>query len=72
MYITLSHNKGTHWSLKNKSTGDILDFTAKQFDEPIDYKLGIGCGFIKGSIRSHNGYISERGHKIAELLGLIN
>ncbi|MBD7912935.1 hypothetical protein [Clostridium cibarium] len=72
MYIPLPHNKGTHWFLKNKQTGTILDFTANQFDKPIDYTLGIGCGFMKGSIRTSKGYISKRGHEIAKLLGLIN
>ncbi len=39
--------KCTHWWLKNKNTGEILDPTAEQYypDTP-PYTLGRGCGFL--------------------------
>jgi len=34
----------THWFLKNGD--DIIDITKEQFDIPIDYSKGRGCGFL--------------------------
>lgn len=35
----------THWFLRN-AAGHVLDATAGQFDVPIPYVNGIGCGFL--------------------------
>lgn len=42
----------THWFLKNKTTGEILDPTATQFPNGIDYSKGKPQNFMKQSIRS--------------------
>jgi hypothetical protein len=37
----------THWWVRHRDTGEIVDPTAEQFgDEPIPYHLGKGCGFM--------------------------
>ena len=36
----------THWFLKNKDTGEILDITSKQFPFKLDYSKSKGCGFL--------------------------
>lgn len=43
--MVASYEGGTHWWLKNRKTGEILDVTAEQFDVP-PYHLGRGCGFL--------------------------
>lgn len=60
---------GTHWYIKKND--EIIDFTASQFDFPIDYTKSVRKGFFKGSVQTNRGYISKRGYKIAELLELI-
>jgi len=35
----------THWFLRHKS-GFILDATASQFQQPVDYRLARGSGFL--------------------------
>ena len=37
----------THWFLRN-SSGEVLDVTAEQFPNPIDYSKGRGCGWLSG------------------------
>jgi hypothetical protein len=39
-------DKEIHWFLKSKSTGKILDPTAKQFNFFLDYEKGRGRGFL--------------------------
>lgn len=36
----------THWFLKNKITGEIIDITKKQFDFKLDYSNSRFCGFL--------------------------
>lgn len=36
----------THWFLYNKITGVYHDPTFDQFNEPLDYTKGRGCGFL--------------------------
>lgn len=36
----------THWFLKNKDTGEIVDATEDQFNIPVDHWKGIGSGFL--------------------------
>ena len=36
----------THWWLEDRATGDVVDLTAAQFPEPVDYDAGRGCGFL--------------------------
>jgi hypothetical protein len=38
--------KASHWWLKNKVTGEIVDPTRKQFLNPFPYHLGRGTGFM--------------------------
>jgi len=43
---TIRHENDTHWYLKHKDTGKILDLTAGQFKTPVLYDKGRGCGFL--------------------------
>lgn len=43
---TIQHEGGPHWYLKHKHSGAILDPTAKQFNTPVPYEKGRGCGFL--------------------------
>lgn len=52
----------THWFLKSPD-GEIIDFTADQFDEPLDYSKGKPQNFMTKDI-------SKRGKILAQLLGL--
>lgn len=37
----------THWFLRHKVTGEVLDPSARQFDGALpDYSKGRGCGFL--------------------------
>jgi len=36
----------THWFLKHKETGKVLDITNKQFHFKLDYSKSKGCGFL--------------------------
>ncbi|MDW9481172.1 hypothetical protein GOB57_21230 [Sinorhizobium meliloti] len=36
----------THWFIRHKRTGEILDPTAPQFDLPVPYHRSKGCGFL--------------------------
>ena len=35
-----------HWYLQHRETGEVLDVTAAQFEDPIDYAQGRGRGFM--------------------------
>ena len=36
----------THWFIRNRETGQVLDPTAGQFETGVPYRLGKGCGFL--------------------------
>lgn len=59
---------GTHWFLKLDEK--IIDYTSDQFPFELDYAKAIGKGFMKGSIKTSNGYISKRGYEMAKHLEL--
>jgi hypothetical protein len=42
----IQHEGSSHWYLRNKASGAILDVTAAQFDTPVPYHLGRGRGFL--------------------------
>ena len=42
----VQHEGSSHWYLKNKQTGEVVDITAKQFKTPVPYCHGIGRGFL--------------------------
>jgi len=42
---TIQHEGGPHWYLKNQQ-GTIIDPTADQFETPVPYQNGRGCGFM--------------------------
>jgi len=42
----VKHRGISHWYLKNKDNGEILDITAGQFDKAPEYSAGIGKGFL--------------------------
>ena len=41
----IRHEGSPHWFLKNND-GRLLDPTADQFETPVPYELGKGCGFL--------------------------
>lgn len=43
---TLKVNNITHWFLKNKINGHIIDITKKQFNFNLDYTKSINKGFL--------------------------
>lgn len=43
--LTIRHEGGPHWYLKNQD-GTLLDPTADQFETPVPYDQGRGCGFL--------------------------
>lgn len=40
------HEGASHWYLKHRKTGEILDVTASQFETPVPYEKGRGKGFL--------------------------
>jgi len=42
---TIRHEGGPHWYLKNLD-GRVIDPTADQFESPVPYAQGKGCGFL--------------------------
>lgn len=43
---TLKHEGDTHWYLRHRTTGEVLDLTVAQFKSPPDYTQGVGRGFL--------------------------
>lgn len=74
-YESYSHNYGegygVHWFLKDKDSGEVIDFTANQFPFEVDPNLFRRRAFFKGGIKTDKGWISKRGHQMAIHLGLI-
>ena len=46
MPCSVRHENVPHWYLKNKITGEIVDITADQFENPVPYENGRGNGFL--------------------------
>ena len=44
--MRMRHEGDTHWFLKNRKTGQIVDATAQQFTNPPDYSKARGSGFL--------------------------
>lgn len=44
--MRLKHEEDTHWFLRNKYAGFILDPTVSQFKYPPNYELARGSGFL--------------------------
>lgn len=42
----LRYKRGTHWFLRHKLTGRVVDITKSQFLQPVPYELGKGKGFL--------------------------
>lgn len=42
----IRHENDTHWYLKHRESGEILDPTAGQFKTPVPYEKGRGSGFL--------------------------
>lgn len=61
-YVMKNCENGTHWFIKDPS-GSVIDLTADQFDEPIDYTQGKPQNFLTKDI-------SKRGKILANLLEL--
>lgn len=62
---------GTHWFLKDKESGEVVDFTANQFPFEVDTSLFKRQAFLKGGMKTERGWISKRGKQMAIHLGLI-
>lgn len=61
-YVMKTGANETHWFIKAPD-GNIIDLTADQFDEPVDYEKGKPQNF-------RTKQISKRGKILADLLGL--
>lgn len=61
-YVMKTGENTTHWFIKDPE-GRVIDLTADQFDEPIDYSKGKPRNFLTKEI-------SKRGKILANLLGL--
>lgn len=59
----------THWYLVNLETGENLDLTAAQFEEPLQYENGRGCGFLTSTPSSRANTILKRVNKKLVQLG---
>jgi hypothetical protein len=44
--MVVQHEGSTHWFLLQQPSGRVLDPTADQFDTPVPYDQGKGCGFL--------------------------
>jgi hypothetical protein len=44
--MNVKHNGVSHWFLIVRHTGDVIDPTAEQFDEPVNYENARGRGFL--------------------------
>ena len=42
----IRHEEGTHWFLKHRDTGEVLDPTSEQFETPVPYTSGRATGFL--------------------------
>lgn len=42
--MRIRHEGSSHWFIKEGDT--IIDITASQFETPVPYENGIGCGFL--------------------------
>lgn len=42
----VKHEGATHWFLRRRSDGAIIDLTASQFETPVPYERARGCGFL--------------------------
>lgn len=63
-YVMKTGEGETHWFLRDPD-GNVIDETADQFDEPVDYSKGKPVPF-------QTKEISRRGKMLAKLLGLID
>ncbi|WP_315922169.1 hypothetical protein [Mesorhizobium sp. SP-1A] len=51
----------THWYLKNKNTGEIIDATAEQFSPLlVNYENATGCGFLTSAPSKRARIIMDR------------
>jgi hypothetical protein len=44
--MQMRHEGVSHWFLKNKKTGKVLDLTSEQFENAPNYSLAKGKGFL--------------------------
>jgi hypothetical protein len=60
---TIRHEGGPHWFLKN-ADGTVIDPTADQFETPVPYEQGRGCGFLTKQP-------SKRSQKVIQRLNIL-
>lgn len=53
-------NKGTHWYLRHKDSGKVLDPTGKQFEKPVRYENGRCCGYLTKRPSKRASIVIER------------
>jgi len=58
--MQIGHENDSHWFLKNKDTGEILDPTAPQFKTPVPYKNARGRGFLTKELSKRARILLER------------
>jgi hypothetical protein len=42
----IKHDGTSHWFLKNRHEGYVVDLTAEQFDTPVEYEKATATGFL--------------------------
>lgn len=50
----------THWFLRHRASGMVVDPTADQFSIPVDYQSGRGCGFLTAAPSRRAAILMER------------
>ncbi len=55
---------GTHWYLKHKTNGKVLDPTAQQFPDPVPYENGNRCPFLTGKPSKRAAILIERANSL--------
>lgn len=56
----IQHEGGSHWYLRHRHSGAILDPTASQFNTPVPYEKGVGKGFLTKDPSKRAANVIER------------
>lgn len=56
----VSHEGISHWFLRNRETGEILDITADQFSTPVPYENAVNRGFLTSKPSKRAAVLMDR------------
>lgn len=57
----------THWFLRHRETGRVVDPTEEQFSVPVDHSAGRGCGFLTSKPSRRAAILIERSSRLLEI-----